>query len=98
MWRTRVDSGLLAKAVGKINRLVERVHAAGGAMRTKIRDRGRGARRHRHSIGTWLRRRSEDAKDEVLRITGELATIAEATVTDAERVVANARADTGRHG
>jgi len=85
------DSGLLAKAVNKMNRLVERIHAAGGAVRTKIRDRRRSVRRHAHSIGAWLRRRSGDAKDEVLRITGELATLAELTATDADKVVLNAR-------
>jgi IS5 family transposase len=85
------DSGLLAKAVNKMNRLVERVHAAGGAVRTKVRDRRRSVRRRAHSIGTWLRRRSGDARDEVLRITGELATLAELTAVDAEKVVLNAR-------
>jgi IS5 family transposase len=85
------DSGLLAKAVNRMNRLVERVHAAGGAVRTKVRDRRRSVRRHAHSIGAWLRRRSGDAKDEVLRITGELATLTELTAVDAEKVVANAR-------
>jgi IS5 family transposase len=85
------DSGLLAKAVNKMNGLVERIHAAGGAVRTKVRDRRRSVRRHAHSIGTWLRRRSGDAKDEVLRITGELATLAELTAADADRVVVNVR-------
>ncbi|MBM7786538.1 IS5 family transposase [Tenggerimyces flavus] len=37
------DSGLLAKSVGKIARTVERVKAAGGAIRTRSRDRRRAA-------------------------------------------------------
>src|ERR1700730_8330416 len=39
------DSGLLARAVGKMARTVRRVQAAGGATRTRARDRRRGAAR-----------------------------------------------------
>jgi IS5 family transposase len=39
------DSGLLAKAVGKIARTVERIKADGGAIRTRSRDRRRAAGR-----------------------------------------------------
>lgn len=85
------DSGLLTKAVGKIGRLVERVHATGAAARTTVVDRTVEARAHAHSIGVWLRRRSGDAKDEVLRITGDIADLADATATEAAQVVINAR-------
>lgn len=85
------DSSLLTKAVGRIGRLVERIQAHGAAARTKVVDRGDEARAHAHSIGAWLRRRSGDAKDEVLRITGDLADLAEATADEAAAVVANAR-------
>lgn len=47
-------------------------------------------RRRAHAIGTWLRRRSEDAKDEVKAINGEIAAIAEAALVEARRVAANA--------
>ena len=36
----------------------------------------RSVRRRAHSIGAWLRRRSDDAKEEAKAITGEMATIA----------------------
>jgi IS5 family transposase len=44
-----------------------------------------------HNIGAWLRRRSDDAKAEVLAINREVATIAEHAVADARRVAHNAR-------
>jgi len=49
-------------------------------------------RRRAHSIGAWLRRRNDEAKEEVLKITGELAGIAEATILDALGVARNASA------
>lgn len=85
------DSGLLTKAVGKAARLIERIQAAGAATRTTVGDHVGDARRGAHAIGVWLRRRSGEAKDEVLRITGEIAGHAEAAMTDAARVAVNAR-------
>lgn len=92
------DSGLLAKAVGRIARQVRRVHAAGGATRTTVRDRSRAAGRRVRSIAANLRRRSGDAKDAVRVITGELADLAETTAADAAAVVRNARRALTRAG
>jgi len=55
-------------------------------------------RRRAHQIAAWLRRRSGDAKDEVLGLTGELATIAEAAIKDAQVVATNARRSLRRAG
>jgi len=88
------DSGLLAKGVAKLARLTKQVHAAGLATRTKARDRTRSVRRRVHDIGAWLRRRSDEAKAEVLAINREVATIAEHAVADARRVALNARRGT----
>ena len=89
------DSGLLAKAVGKIARTVERVKAAGGATRTRSRDRRRAAGRRARSIASKLRLRGAQQRDEaqatVRRITGELADLAEAAMRDADAVVRTAR-------
>jgi IS5 family transposase len=70
------DSGLLAKGVAKLARLSTQLKAAGLATRTKARDRTRSVRRRAHAIGAWLRRRSDDAKDEAKALTAEMATIA----------------------
>ncbi len=91
------DSGLLTKAVGRIGRLVERIHDAGAARRTRVADHRGVARRHAHSIGVWLRRRTGQAKDEVLRITGQIADLAEEAADSARRVVVNARRHLARN-
>ena len=84
------DSGLLAKGVAKMAAMVKALQGMGLATRTRFRDRSRSMRRRAHAIGAWLRRRTEDAKDEVKAINAETATIAEATLEEARRVAANA--------
>jgi transposase, IS5 family len=92
------DSGLLTKGVAKLTKTVGAVKAAGLARRTRFRDRTRSVRRRAHQIAAWLRRRSGDAKDEVLAVTGELATIAEASIKEAQVVAQNARRALRRAG
>lgn len=91
------DSGLLAKGVANTRTLAP-FHALGLARRTGFRDRTRSVRRCAHQIAAWLRRRSGDAKDEVLVLTGELATIAEAAIKDAQVVAVNGRRGLRRAG
>ena len=89
------DSGLLAEAVGSMTRTIKRIQAAGGATRTRVRDRRRSAGQRARAIAAKLRLRGAAAREEgqaaVLRITGELAGIAETVMTDAQAVVCNAR-------
>ena len=85
------DAGLLARAIGKLHTTIGRIQAAGGASRTRVRDRRRSARRRAHQLAKTLRARSEQAKQVVLRTTGELATLATQAVGDAVRVARNAR-------
>jgi len=85
------DSGLLARGVVRLVALVGVLHSLGLASRTTMRDRSQSMRRRAHSIGAWLRRRTEQAKDETKAITAEMATIAELSVADALAVVRNAR-------
>jgi IS5 family transposase len=59
------DSGLLAKGVAKLVKLSAAIKAAGLAARTTTRDRTRSVRRRAHAIAAWLRRRNDDAKEEV---------------------------------
>lgn len=92
------DSGLLAKGVAKLTKTVGALHALGLARRTRFRDRTRSVRRRAHQIAAWLRRRSGEAKDEVLVLTGELATIAEASIKEAQVVAHNARRALRRAG
>src|SRR4051812_450119 len=89
------DSGLLARAIRRIAVIQTRIRAAGGATRTRVRDRSRTAGKRAHAIGAKLRTRSAAGKDEALaavrRVTGELADLADTVATDAERVLTNAR-------
>jgi transposase, IS5 family len=89
------DSGLLAKAIGSMARAVVRIKAAGGATRTRARDRRRCAGRRARSIASKLRLRGQLHRDQaqaaVQRITGELAGIADQTMREATAVIRNAR-------
>ena len=89
------DSGLLAKAIGTMARTVARIKAAGGAKRTRSRDRRRSAGQRARSIAAKLKLRGEQHRDQaqaaVRRITGELAGIAEHTMREATAVIRNAR-------
>ena len=93
--RYPTDSGLLAKAIRRIAVTGQRIHHAGGAVRTRLRDRSRAAGKRAHGIAAKLRSRSQlgrdQVKDGVQRITGELADLAQATVRDAHRLLVNAR-------
>ncbi|MGZ6780584.1 MAG: ISNCY family transposase [Mycobacterium sp.] len=89
------DSGLLARAIGSMARSVARIKAAGGATRTRSRDRRRSAGRRARSIAAKLKLRGEQQRDAaqsaVRRITGELAGITEAAMREATAVIRNAR-------
>src|SRR3954465_5135930 len=89
------DSGLLARAVRRIATAGRRVQAAGGATRTKLRDRSRSAGARARAIGAKLRLRGAQTRDEaqavVRRITGELAGLAEQAAAEAETLLVNAR-------
>ncbi len=85
------DSGLLAKGVAKMGVLVATLAALGLATRTRFVDRTRSVRRRAHDIGAWLRRRNEEAKEEVQALNLELCDIATKTIVEARRVAVNAR-------
>src|SRR5215469_9858970 len=89
------DSGLLAKAVGKLTRTVRRVQAAGGATGTHMTDRRRAAARRVREIASKLHSRGKLSREETTkaigRITGELADLAEKAAAEAAAVVRNGR-------
>ena len=75
------DSGLLTAATCRIASRLRRLANVG--VKIDYTDRTTAARAHQHSIGAWLRRRTDDAKAEVLTITGLLADLAEQSVAEA---------------
>lgn len=90
------DSGLLARAIRRIAATGRRIQAAGGATRTRVRDRSRAAGKRAHAIAVKLRSRAaqarEDKQSAVGRATGELAGLAERAAAEARRLLVNARA------
>jgi transposase, IS5 family len=85
------DSGLLVRGITKAAVLVARIQATGVAPRTGFDDSTALARQAAHRIGSKLRRRNDDAKADVLAITGQLADLAEIAVEQARRILTNAK-------
>jgi IS5 family transposase len=89
------DSGLLAGAVRRIAATAKRIQAAGGAGRTRCRDRSRAAGRRAHDLAAKLRTRSASGREQVQatvrRVTGELAELAATAADEAQRLLANAK-------
>ena len=89
------DSGLLARAVGKLVRAARRVQAAGGATGTVMTDRRRAAARRVREIASKLHARGKLSREETTqaigRITGELAGLAEKSAAQAAAVLRNGR-------
>jgi len=89
------DTGLLAKAVGKLVRTARRVQAAGGATGTKMTDRRRAASRRVRRIVSKLHARGRLTRDEttqmIRRVTGELADLTERAAAEAAAVSRNGR-------
>jgi transposase, IS5 family len=96
------DSGLLARGIRRIAVTGRRIQAAGGATRTRMRDRSRAAGRRAHAIAAKLSSRAAQTRDEkqavVLRMTGELAALAECAAAGARRLLGNARRALRRAG
>ena len=79
------DSGLLTKAISRIAVQLKRLNSGGLAV--VFVDRTTPARAYQHSIGAWLRRRTDEAKTEVLAITGLLADLADLCVAEARTAI-----------
>jgi IS5 family transposase len=94
------DTGLLARAVSRMSRLVGRIRAVGAAPRTTFQDRTRAAGRRVRAIAAHLRLRNAQAREQaqatVTRITAELTGLARRTATEAKAVLRNARRALGR--
>jgi IS5 family transposase len=85
------DSGLLARGVAKMAKGIKKLQNAGLATRTATRDRTKLMHSRARDIGANLRRRSDEAKDEVRAINANMARIATKAVAEAHKVAANAR-------
>jgi len=90
--RYPTDAGLAGDAVRLLAREGRRASAlvAGGAAR--MRDRSRAVGRKLRELGCAVKRRTGEAKDDVLRLTGACGKLAAASVTDARKVAGELRA------
>jgi IS5 family transposase len=82
-----LNQALLAWAADKLATTVKRVQAAGGATRTRVRDRRHAAHRRAHEVAWAMRSCTGEAKQVVLEVTRQVAGLAEVQLTDARRVV-----------
>ena len=89
--RYPTDSGLAADGVRTLARAGKRLAAGLGGTKLKVRDRSRAVSRRLRAISRSLRRRTGEAKGEVLALTGETGRLLQASVREARALAAEAR-------
>jgi IS5 family transposase len=89
--RYPTDSGLAADGVRTLAREGKRLRAKLGATSTTVRDRSRAVGGRLRAIARTLRRRTGEAKAEVLALTGQTGRLLAASAREARRVTAEAR-------
>ena len=89
--RYPTDAGLAADAVRVLARCARQVRAASPTVTGRVQDRSRAVGKRLRALGRTLRRRTGDAKAQVRRLTLEAADLARVSVTQAKRVLAQAR-------
>jgi IS5 family transposase len=89
--RYPTDSGLAADGVGALAREGRKLAKLIGAKRTGVRDRSRAAGRRLRAITRSMRRRSGQAKQEVLELTRQTGQLLARSVKEARRLAAQAK-------
>ncbi len=87
--RYPTDSGLCAHGISRLSRAVTAIKAAGLALRTRFRNRSRTAAKIARRLSLGMGR--PGSKAIVLKLTGELAALAQRTIRQARRVLRNAQ-------
>jgi transposase, IS5 family len=87
--RYPTDAGLCSHAISRLAQAVSKVKAAGMAVRTRFRNRGRTAGKINRRLSLGLGR--PGSKVTVLKLAGELGRLAGRTVQQAQRVLRNAK-------
>jgi IS5 family transposase len=85
------DSGLASAGVRTLAREGRKLAKLIGEKRARVRDRSRSMGRKLRAISRTIRRRTGEAKQEVLKLTAETGELLERSVTEARRLVAVAR-------
>jgi len=89
--RFPTDSGLAGDGVRVLAREGKRLAGQAGGTAVRVRDRSRGVGKRLRAIGRTLKRRSGDAKAEVLELTGQTGRLLAASAREARRLAAEAR-------
>ena len=92
--RYPTDAGLAADGIGLLARVARDVAGVAGERAPRVRDRSRGAHGRLRRLGRSVKRRTDEAKQEVLQITGELGESLRLSIGEAERL----RAHLSKHG
>jgi IS5 family transposase len=85
------DAGLASAGVRSLAREGRKLAALVGEKRRRVRDRSRAMGRRLRSIGRTIRRRTGEAKAEVLKLTGETGELLKRSVKEARALAAVAR-------
>ena len=93
--RHPTDSGLAADAVKVLARAARKVHAKIPGLTRQVRDRSRAASKRIRALNRSLAGRTGQAKQEVQRLTEEIAELAKASLGQARRLLAEARLTAG---
>ncbi|MBA2421074.1 MAG: hypothetical protein H0V57_08110, partial [Thermoleophilaceae bacterium] len=86
------DAGLAAHGVRALARAGKKLAAKVGEPMTAVRDRSRSMGRRLRAISRTIRRRSGEAKAEVLELTEQTGALLQRSVKEAKRMAAKARA------
>jgi transposase, IS5 family len=89
--RYPTDAGLAADGVRALAREARKLAAKIGAKRTAVRDRSRAAGKRMRALGRTMRRRSGQAKAEVLELTAQTGRLLAKSVKEARALAAQAR-------
>lgn len=89
--RYPTDAGLAGDGVRVLARAGKRLAASAGVTTARVQDRSRAVGRRLRAIGRTLRRRTGEAKAEVLALTGEAGRLLAVSAREARRVAAEAR-------
>ncbi|MGH2872015.1 MAG: transposase [Solirubrobacteraceae bacterium] len=87
--RYPTDAGLAADGIALLARFSREVAGLAGERAPRVRERSRSAHGRLRYLGRSLKRRTEEAKQEVLQITGELGDLLKLSVAEAERLHAH---------
>jgi IS5 family transposase len=85
------DAGLASAGVRSLAREGRKLAALVGEQRRRVRDRSRAMGRRLRAIGRTIRRRSGEAKSEVLKQTAETGRLLERSIAEARRLAVVAR-------